>query len=43
MLPSPLFAPWGLSRLALRKGELRHALVVAGAELPSCAFKACRI
>ena len=41
-LPS-FCAMWGLSRLALRKGELRHALVVAGAELPSRAFKACRI
>ena len=34
---------WGLSRLAMHKRELRHALVVASAELPSCAFKACRI
>ena len=41
-LPS-FFAVWGLSRLALHKREDRHALVVAGAELPSCAFKACRI
>ena len=38
-LPS-FCAMWGLSRLALRKGELCHALVVAGAELPSRAFKA---
>ena len=39
----PLFAPWGLFHLALHKREDRHALVVASAELPSCAFKACRI